>query len=364
MSTDRYFVDADITKAETLPASFYHDAGVFERMKEDVFVKSWQWIGDQATLLPLDSFAHPIELLENYLHEPLVLVRDGHQLRCLSNVCTHRGNIIVHDPGKFKTLNCLYHGRRFGLDGSYQHMPEFKETKNFPRDCDHLHSFQLKEWGPFLFTGLEPEVDFSVIKDFLDKWVGFLPLREFKYDASKSRDYLVNCHWALYCDNYLEGFHIPFVHPELNSVLDYNTYDSVLFEYGTLQIGFAGGAEETYVLPPDHPLYGKEVAAFYFWIFPNTTFSFYPWGVSVNQVKPLSLNRTKVTFRNYIYDEEKYGSTAGPLMDKVEREDEFVVEGVYKGLRSRYYKTGRFSPTREQGVHHFHRMLAARCSRS
>ncbi len=361
MGSKLFFVDPDIANAETLPGSFYRDDQLFERMKDDIFVKSWQWIGDSATLLPLDSFVHPIELLENYLSEPLVLVREGDKMRCLSNVCTHRGNLVVHDPGKVKSLSCMYHGRRFGLDGTFQHMPEFKNTMNFPRDCDHLRRFKLHAWGPFLFTGLEPEVDFSVIESFLNKWVGFLPIHEFKYDPSKSRDYLVNCHWALYCDNYLEGFHIPFVHPELNAVLDYNTYETVIFEYGTLQIGFAGGAEETYNIPADHPLSGKQVAAFYFWIFPNTMLSFYPWGVSINQVKPISSSKTKVTFRNYIYDEKRYGSTAGPLMDKVEREDEFVVEGVSKGLRSRFYKTGRFSPNREQGVHHFHRMLAERC---
>ncbi|MBT8311505.1 MAG: aromatic ring-hydroxylating dioxygenase subunit alpha, partial [Flavobacteriaceae bacterium] len=49
---------------------------------------------------------------------------------------------------------------------------------------------------------------------------------------------------------------------------------------------------------------------------------------------------------------------AGSVLDKVELEDEEVVEGVQKGIQSRYYNTGRFSPTREQGVHHFHSLLS------
>ena len=87
-------------------------------------------------------------------------------------------------------------------------------------------------------------------------------------------------------------------------------------------------------------------------------FNFYPWGLSVNIVKPISINRTKVSFLTYIYDHSKLHKGAGNDIDKVEREDEFVVEGVNKGLKSRYYSTGRFSPTMEKGVHHFHTLLS------
>ena len=88
--------------------------------------------------------------------------------------------------------------------------------------------------------------------------------------------------------------------------------------------------------------------------------NFYPWGLSVNIVKPLSIKKTKVSFITYMYDESKYETYSVDAIDKTEREDEFVVEGVFKGLQSRFYQAGRFSPKREQGVHHFHRMLADR----
>ncbi|MDT0621286.1 aromatic ring-hydroxylating oxygenase subunit alpha [Croceitalea vernalis] len=358
----KLYINPDITQAETLPASFYRSQEIFEQMKEAIFVKSWQFIGDSSSLVPLDNFAYPFSFMENYLHEPMVLVRNKQSsIRCMSNVCTHRGNLIAQNPGNLnRELSCMYHGRRWNLNGKFKHMPEFNEAKDFPRPCDHLHQFKLEEWGPFLFTGLNPEVDFLVIRNFLDKYVGFLPLNEFKIDPISSKDYLVNCHWSLYCDNYLEGFHIPFVHPDLNAVLDYDSYATELFDYGTLQIGYADGAEETYKLPEAHPLYGKEVAAFYFWIFPNIMLNFYPWGLSVNVVKPISSTKTKVSFITYLHGENRFEGAASKLMDKVEREDEFVVEGVHQGLQSRFYKAGRFSPTREQGVHHFHRMLAER----
>ena len=87
-------------------------------------------------------------------------------------------------------------------------------------------------------------------------------------------------------------------------------------------------------------------------------FNFYPWGLSVNTVKPLKPNLTKVEFRTYVWDESKRDSGAGSILDKVEKEDEEIVENVQKGVKSRYYKSGRFSPKMEMGVHHFHRLIS------
>lgn len=353
-----YHIDPDIRKAETLPAAFYQDDGVFAALKTRVFARSWQWIGD-VSLVPLARSVYPFFLLENFLSEPLVLTRGADdELHCLSNVCTHRANLVAYHPGQAAGLVCGYHGRRFGLDGAFQRMPEFAEAENFPRPCDHLHIFPLEQWGPFLFAGLEPAFDLAGMLEALNRRIGFLPLHEFRYDASSSKDYLVNAHWALYCDNYLEGFHIPFVHADLNAALDYGRYTTELYDYGSLQIGYASSGEEVFDLPEGHVDHGQHVAAYYFWVFPNMMFNFYPWGLSVNLVKPISKDKTKVSFLTYVYDESKRHSGAGALLDKVEREDEFVVEGVHRGLQSRFYPGGRFSPTREQGVHHFQSLLA------
>jgi choline monooxygenase len=75
-------------------------------------------------------------------------------------------------------------------------------------------------------------------------------------------------------------------------------------------------------------------------------------------VRPLGVDRTKVSFLTYVWDETKLDAGAGAGLDRVEREDEAVVEAVQRGVRSRRYDRGRYSPTREQGVHHFHRLLA------
>jgi choline monooxygenase len=355
---DRYYVDPDITIAETLPASFYKNPHVFDQLKEKVFYQSHQWVGDEL-LVPVTESVYPFVLLEGFLNEPMVLSRDkSDKIHCLSNVCTHRANLVVQGSGKTRQLVCGYHGRKFGLDGSFQAMPEFKEAREFPRDCDSLFEFPLSSWGPFLFADLGASQGFDQVIKAMDEKVGFMPLHQFKHDKNLSKSYMVNGHWALYCDNYLEGFHIPFVHDDLSQALDYGSYESVIGEQYNLQIGYAKDDTEVFELPDDHVDFGKRVAAYYFWIFPNMMFNFYPWGLSINIVKPISIDQTKVDFLTYIYDHSRLDKSAGALLDKVEREDEFVVEGVHHGLKSKYYSTGRFSPTREQNVHHFHRLLA------
>jgi len=354
----RFHINSDITKAETLPASFYRDKEVFNDIKEKVFLKTWQCVGDEK-LVPLPQSVYPLVLLENYLTEPLILVRNGNdQISCFTNVCTHRGNLVVLNPGKTKSLVCTYHGRRFNLNGEFEHMPEFEDAEDFPRPCDHLHKFSLEKWGPLLFVGLNQVFDFASVIDKMKERIGFLPFDEFSLDTSQSKDFLVHAHWALYCDNYLEGFHVPFVHESLNKVLDYGSYKTEVYDYCNLQIGYTNEATEVFDLPEDHIDYGKNVAAYYYWVFPNMMFNFYPWGLSLNIVRPIDINRTKVSFISYVYDPSKLNRGAGNELEKVEREDEFVVENVQKGVNSSFYKAGRFSPKREKGVHHFHRLLA------
>jgi choline monooxygenase len=86
-------------------------------------------------------------------------------------------------------------------------------------------------------------------------------------------------------------------------------------------------------------------------------FNIYPWGLSINVVKPLAVDRCRVSFLAYVWDPAKLDSGAGTELDRVEREDESVVEAVQHGVRSRLYERGRYSPKHETGTHHFHRML-------
>lgn len=355
---DRLVIDADIRKAATLPGWAYTDPDAYERMRERVFATSWQLAGD-TDRVKVPGQVSPFTLLESFLDEPLLLTRDrSDAIHCLSNVCTHRANLVSENEGVEPFLRCRYHGRRFGLDGKFLSMPEFEKTEHFPSPADDLRSLTIGTWAKFLFVSLAPTSPF-------DEWIGdmrarvdWLPLSEGLYDAARSREYLVRANWALYCDNYLEGFHIPFVHAGLAAALDYGSYRTELFPWGTLQVGIANEGEDCFTLPADSPDRGQRVAAYYFWLYPNTMFNFYPWGVSINVVRPLAIDRTKVSFLSYVVDPSRLEVGAGATLDRVEREDENIVEAAQRGAASRFYDRGRYSPTREQGVHHFHRLIA------
>ncbi len=355
----RFFIHPDIALAQTPHTDLYTDPVLFERCKEKLFTPSWQFIGD-ISLAPAIGDAYPFTLLEGFLDEPLVLTREENgTLRLLSNVCTHRGNLVVNEPCRLAHLRCRYHGRLFNLDGSFRSMPEFKEVQDFPSPTDDLHQLPLARWGSWLFTSLGDTTHDRYWQEIMQR-LSWLPLDTYVFHREYTRDFIVDAHWALYCENYLEGFHIPFVHAGLNSVIDFGNYTTELFRYSSLQLGIAKEGEDCFDLPQDSPDYGKKVAAYYFFVFPNTMFNFYPWGLSVNIVRPLGLEKTKVSFLTYISDASRFNTGAGSGLDTVEMEDEEVVQAVQKGVRSRFYSHGRYSVTREQGTHHFHRIIADR----
>jgi choline monooxygenase len=357
-------LDPDPGRAWTLPSRFYTDPSVFDEGKERIFAPSWQFITEMESC-KVPGQVYPFTLLEGHLDEPLLFSRDrDDKLHCLSNVCTHRGNLVCEGAGVANHLRCRYHGRRFGLDGKLHSMPEFEGVEGFPAATDNLPHVPFAQWRKWLFASCSPRISLDQTLAEVDRRVGWLPMESFVHDPSRVRDYLVKGHWALYVDNYLEGFHIPYIHAALNATLDYGQYRTELFETGNLQVGAASGAEECFDLPQGHPDQGQRIAAYYFWIYPNLMLNFYPWGLSVNVVRPLGPDRTRVTFLPYVWDESKRSQGAGAELDRVEREDEAVVEMVQRGLRSRFYDRGRYSPAREAGVHQFHRFIVDDLSRS
>src|SRR5438128_1292336 len=293
MSDAVFEIDPDIRLARTLPARVYSDPDLFRAQRDSVFARTWQFAAHD-DLVKVAGQVYPFTLLPGALDEPLVLTRDlSDQIRCLSNVCTHRGTVVVEEA---------------------------------------VAPMRARLAG--------------------------LPFNALVYDAAGARDYLVNANWALYMDNYLEGFHIPYVHSSLAATLDYGEYAVELERYQVLQLAIAKPGEAAFALPPSHRDHARSIGAYYFWIFPTTMFNIYPWGVSVNVVMPLAVDRTRVSFLPFVWNEARRESGAGAGLDRVEREDEAIVEAVQRGVRSRLYERGRYSPAREGGVHHFHRLLA------
>lgn len=357
--TDRKIrIEDDIARAETPPSEVYVDPNWYERAKEKIFARSWQFVGEAAGMKSAGQ-VRPFTLLEGCLDEPLVLAVDEKmQTHCLSNVCTHRGALVVEGEGHLKGMRCRYHGRKFALDGSFVSMPEFEGVQDFPSEKDNLPRIALERLGAFLFCSLNPAFSFKEWIDPIDKRVNFLPLERAVFDASSSRDYFLKANWALYCENYLEEFHLPYVHSASLSGLDYGEYRHELYPHCSIQIGVGKSKTDSFDLPREHPQFGQNIAAFYCWLFPNLMLNFYPWGISVNVVYPLGVDRTKISFLSFVWDKDRQSSGVGADLHRVEMEDEEVVESVQRGVRSRLYDRGRYSPRREIGTHHFHKLLA------
>lgn len=356
-------VDPDVTRAETPPGSVYGDAVLHGQLVERVIARGWQLAPDPDTLEPPSEPDRvgmlPFALLPGCLDEPLLLTRDrAGSLSCISNVCSHRGKLVAEMAGAGRTLRCGYHGRQFAADGRLVACPGFEGARGFPSPEADLSALSLERWGPLAFTSLRPAMPFSELLAPFEEHVGFLPWREAKLDPAGSVDYEIDANWMLYCENYLEGFHVPFVHPTLARSLNLEGYRYELRPWGSLQVGIAADGAEAFELPAGHPDHGRRVGGYYAFLFPNTALNFYPWGISVNVVTPLDVGRTRIGYRSYVLDETRRSGGAGSGLDQVEMEDQAVVRGVARGVRSRLYQRGRYAPRHEVAVHQFHRLLA------
>ena len=345
-------INPDISHAETLSSEFYTSDKYFNESKEKIFARSWQLVD---TTNEIENIK-PFTVLENFLDEPVLFTKQNESLNCLSNVCTHRGKILIENECKAGGIRCGYHGRRFDLSGKFLSMPEFEAAKNFPTEKDNLPRIPFEIWNDFLFVSLNPVAPLLEFIAEVNKKNSCFNFENLKFHAAK--DYMVKAHWALYCENYLEGFHIPFVHKSLNEAIDYGSYQTETFRYSILQTAMPESSAAAGGLTTAAFDFDENIAAFYYFVFPNLMLNFYPWGLSVNIVKPVKKDLTKVSYLTFVNDESKLNKGAGADLETVEFEDQAIVESVQKGINSRFYYRGRYSPTKEQGTHHFHRLIA------
>lgn len=352
-----FSIHENISKAETLPAWFYRSDDVFQHQKEKIFSRSWQYVANTDEMKEEENI-FPKTFLENYLNEPIVFTKKKNEIQCLSNVCTHRGNLLAEKSCHANQFRCRYHGRKFQIDGKFISMPEFEDVENFPSEKDNLSKIPFAQWGKLLFASIHAEKSFEEIIRTVKERLHWLPFDKFVFAPEHSTEYLLHANWMLYCDNYLEGFHIPFVHPDLNKQLDFGKYRNELFDSGNLQIGVSKDDEHVFQLPNNSVDFGHHVGAYYFFLFPNLMLNFYPWGLSLNVVHPLKVNLTKIEYFTFVWKKELMGNGAGGNPNQVEMEDEEIVLQVQKGIQSRVYERGRYSVTQEKGVHQFHRFLS------
>ena len=356
-------IDAQpIEDAQTPTADLYRAYSLYESIAEKIFSTHPFWIGHDSCFVD-DLNLFPIQVYPGLLDESLLLSRTA-DFHLLSNVCTHRAAIIQKESCSKRRIVCPYHGRRWDLEGNFQFMPGFKDAKNFPSECEHLKKLALNRGNSFLWGNLKSD-DFKSLtaNSLLNQYLYFFSFNKLEKAEDFETHYTINCNWALYCENYLEGFHIPFVHPDLNDALSNEFYPVLCDEDCILQIGMASDTTDCFELPEGHPNYGSRVGAYYLYLFPSTMLNFYPWGLSVNQILPQGIDSVIVKYQTYVLPGAKMDNSAGAGLDKVELEDQEVVMRVQKGIGSRFYSRGRYSPEHEKGVYHFHQLIRKALSR-
>lgn len=354
MNISDYTFDENLATASTIPAAWYSDAQVLAREKETVFARTWQLVGrtDQVTE-PGDFFTATVA------DEPVIVVRgsDGN-LRALSNVCRHRAGPVAQGAGNRRVFQCGYHGWTYLPDGRLHGTPEFDGVECFRREDFRLPEFRIESWNGLIFVNLDQHAPAltEVLEDLPQRLAG-RDLSAMKPAARK--DWYIDCNWKVYVDNYLEGYHLPIVHPALNRELDYQNYRTETKRFYSIQHAPIRRSETARLSVDEN---AGITDAQYFWLFPNLMLNVYPDNYSTNLIIPLGPERTLTVFEWFFLhpENEKVKSAIRRVVqfsDEIQYEDIAICEAVQRGLRSRTYQTGRYSVRRENGVHHFHGLL-------
>lgn len=343
----------DIARASTIPSSWYTRPEVLAIENERIFLHTWQPVGQAAKVAnPGDYFACEVA------GEPIAAVRgaDG-VLRAFSNVCRHRASIVVQGSGRTKSLRCPYHGWTYALDGKLLGAPEFEGVADWDKSGICLPQVRAEIWGPFVFVNFDGQAPplAEVMGDIPSK-VAEIGCDIDRLHFSYRRDYVIKCNWKVYIDNYLEGYHLPVAHPSLFRELDYNQYRVETFRYYSSQYAPLRPAK-----PGQMRRYSESDGserALYYWIFPNFMLNVYPDNMSSNIILPLGHDQTLTIFEWFTYGDAEVGKETVDFSDEIQQEDIGICENVQKGLQSRTYDRGRYSVKRENGVYHFHVLLA------
>ena len=347
---------ASLAEASTIPASWYTDTRITELERLNVFAKNWQLVARTDQLQDAGDYVSV-----QIAGEPILIVRGSDSvLRAFFNVCRHHAAAVVTQPcGQAAILQCPYHGWKYGLDGSLKGMPEFEGVQSFERGQNGLVPVRVECWQCFVFVNLDSRA--ASLEEFLGGLVQRVaPLGISQLHYFDRRAYEIQCNWKVFVDNYLDGgYHVPYLHKGLNSVLDYKEY--------TIE------NEDRYCLQSSPMVQSSEDAAtgatrkgdraWYFWQYPNLMINCYEGYMDTNYVIPIDADHCRVIFDFYFSDVSEsrraHNMQSVEVGNRVQDEDLGICEDVQRGLKSRAYRAGRLSVRREAGEHLFHRLLAA-----
>ena len=354
---ESYDARAPLAEAWTIPAQWYTDAGLYELERRTVFARTWQ-LAARA-----DQLTEPGQFVTcEIAGEPIVVVRgsDG-RLRAFFNVCRHHAAAVVAaGEGAAKSLRCPYHGWTYTLEGELKGTPDFAGVCNFERGESGLVAVECGEWENWVFVRVErggPALAEFLGGDLVGQ-ARALNLGGLRW--MERRRYEFECNWKVFVDNYLDGgYHVPYLHKGLDSVLDYAKYTIENGERFCLQsspVVRAGAEAETGAVRTGE-------RALYYWIHPNFMINWYEGVMDTNLVLPLAVDRTEVIFDFYFPDVSEAARASNlasiAVGQRIQDEDTAICKSVQRGLSSRAYRAGRLSVRREAGEHLFHRLLHA-----
>lgn len=349
--------DPNIERAATIPARLYNDPVYLELERERIFAHTWQLVGR------VDQVAEHGQFFTTTVgNDAIVVLRDRDVLRGFHNVCLHRAGPVAQGCGKRNTLQCRYHGWTYDLAGTLIRAPEMQGVERFDPAEMHLVPVTIATWGPLVFANLDGKAPplLDVLED-VPRRVAPFRCEEMRYVMRKEWD--IACNWKIYVDNYLEGYHLPVVHPGLHKELDYDNYTVEPHRYFSIQHAplravHGGTTDRRY-----DPSRTDVAEAVYVWLFPNTMLNVYMGQMQTNVVIPVGHDRCKVVFEWFSANPPTDAAVDAEwtkllaFSDEIQDEDIEICEIVQRNLRSRIYDRGRYSAARENGVHHFHSLL-------
>lgn len=354
-----YDPSLSLDRASTIPSSWYTNKDLYNLELETVFSRSWQLAARSDQLHKPGQY-----VTSDIAGEPIVLVRgsDG-VLRGFFNVCRHHAAAVMTEPeGTAAQLRCPYHGWTYSLEGELKGTPDFSAVCDFDRSRNGLACVELAEWESWIFVKLDPKplqsLPDSLSADLIEQ-TSRLKLRDLNW--FERRYYSFDCNWKVFVDNYLDGgYHVPYLHKGLDSVLDYSNYMIENGERHCLQwspIVSAGAEAQTGAVRTGE-------RALYYWIYPNFMINWYDGVMDTNLVTPRGVDQTEVIFDFYFPDvtseEARQRNLASvEVGQRIQDEDMAICKSVQRGLNSRAYNAGRLSVRREAGEHLFHRLLHA-----
>ncbi len=338
----------ELNRASALPARFYAGEATLAIEQRAVFARSWQLVARQEQLV--EPGDHVVEHVANM---PVLLVRGQDAvLRAFPNVCRHRAGPLALCNGKgARALQCKYHGWTYTLEGQLRSAPEMQDARDFEVADIRLPPLRVHEWQGLVFVALRDDVPaLDVVYAGIVERIAPINLGAMHFLRRDA--YEVGCNWKIYIDNFLEGYHLPHVHPGLSKVLDYRAYDTELFPWQTLQHSPLRNSED---------IYGSG-DAFYYFVYPNVMLNIMPGRMQTNRIVPLGADRCRIEFDYYYAQDERTQARIArdqDFSDEIQQEDIAICEAVQKGLASGSYQAGRLCPKRESGLWHFQNQLRA-----